>query len=129
MSEFPTLHSRNLAIADLLYICVALLPSCAVYATKQNLPRYCTVQAHIALWLGCAIINFVLVITTFRLFKSVIFPFGMDRVTVPRARLLVVCLWLYSAAPLSAQLKEHEDAKFYVLYGRCYLNIIRFEGK
>ena len=48
---------------------------------------------------------------------------------MPRARLLVVCLWLYSAAPLSAQLKEHEDARFYVLYGRCYLNIIRFEGK
>ena len=119
------LSCRNLAVADLLYICVALLPSCLVYATKTNLLLYCPLQAHITLWLGCAIINFVLAITTFRLFKSVIFPFGMSRVTVPRARFLVFCLWCYSAAPLGAQLKERESALFDIRYGRCYLNIIR----
>ncbi|XP_063678902.1 rhodopsin, GQ-coupled-like [Bolinopsis microptera] len=113
---------RNLAIADLLYILIQVVPDIAVRLNSHQWilgPTCCFISAHAVYIPGAANMAFIFSISLYRLL-SCKFPFQFrETITIQQANVFSIVVWAWSVVPSVLYLCHNTQAVFQPLTSDC----------
>eukprot|EP00116_Pleurobrachia_bachei_P006181 sb/3466443/ len=120
---------RNLAIADLIYIFVQVIPEAAIRLNGHTWvmgDRMCFISAHAVYIPGAANISFIFTISLYRLL-SCIFPFYFrESISLSKANALSGVIWSWSVIPSVMYLCHNTTAVFEPINSDC---TVKFESR
>ena len=116
---------QNLAVADILYIVVAILPSAITYIAGKWIlgPVYCFINAQIGFIPGSANALTVLLITSYRLWL-VTHPFvSVSGINHLKVRIIVIFTWILASAGMVISLAFNSSSTFNPSNGKCMSSV------
>ena len=116
---------QNLAVADIFYIVVAILPPAITYIAGKWIlgPVYCFINAQIGFIPGSANALTVLLITSYRLWL-VTHPFvSVSGIKPLKVRIIVILTWILASAGMVISLAYRSSSTFNPSNGKCMSSV------
>ena len=113
---------RNLAVADMLYTLLAVIPPATTYFARRYVlgDVYCYICAHFGFITGSANSLTILTITAYRL-RTIVFP--LDVVSRRSIHVAITFIWIFSMAAPAISLGYKSDFVFVPNSARCLSTI------